>query len=156
MAVTAETLASIALAAGQEIMRVYRTDFSVETKLDASLLTEADGLAEAIILKGLAEAEPGLQVIAEESVAGGVVPEGAAGAGTGRVRRRERRRQRDQAVRPVPHRDTGAGGGRWCQGGRSDDDGRQESARAFPQPDRAVSDVSSTELAGIEMATLPV
>jgi ubiquinone/menaquinone biosynthesis C-methylase UbiE len=27
----------------------------------------------------------------------------------------------------------------------SDDDGRQESARAFPQPDRAVSDASSTE-----------
>jgi 3'(2'), 5'-bisphosphate nucleotidase len=75
MAITADTLASIALAAGKEIMRVYRTDFSVETKLDQSLLTEADGLAEAIILKGLAEAEPDLQVIAEESVAGGHVPE---------------------------------------------------------------------------------
>jgi 3'(2'), 5'-bisphosphate nucleotidase len=75
MAVSAETLASIALAAGKEIMRVYRTDFSVETKLDASLLTEADGLAEAIILKGLSEAEPDLQVIAEEAVAGGNIPE---------------------------------------------------------------------------------
>ncbi len=75
MTVLAETLATIALAAGREIMRVYRTDFSVETKLDQSLLTEADGLAEAIILKGLAAAEPGLQVIAEEAVAGGVMPE---------------------------------------------------------------------------------
>ena len=74
MAVSAETLASIALAAGEEIMRVYRTDFSVEMKLDASLLTEADGLAEAIILKGLCEAEPDLQVIAEESMAGGNMP----------------------------------------------------------------------------------
>ena len=75
MAVSAETLASIALAAGEEIMRVYRTDFSVEMKLDASLLTQADGLAEAIILKGLCEAEPDLQVIAEESMAGGNMPE---------------------------------------------------------------------------------
>jgi 3'(2'), 5'-bisphosphate nucleotidase len=75
MKVTAETLASIALAAGKEIMRIYRTDFAVETKLDASLLTEADGLAEAIILAGLNTVEPDLQVIAEESVAGGTIPE---------------------------------------------------------------------------------
>ena|SRR3990167_8839273 len=75
MALTPDTLASIALAAGQEIMRIYRTDFSVEKKLDNSLLTEADGLAEALILARLAEAEPDLQVIAEESVASGVMPE---------------------------------------------------------------------------------
>ncbi len=75
MAVTADTLASIALAAGKEIMRVYRTDFSVSHKDDHSVLTEADGLAEAIILKGLAEAEPGLKVIAEEAVAGGHMPD---------------------------------------------------------------------------------
>lgn len=75
MALTPDTLARIALAAGQEIMRIYRTDFSVERKLDNSVLTEADERAEAIILKGLAEAEPELQVIAEESVAGGHVPE---------------------------------------------------------------------------------
>ncbi len=75
MSVTPDTLASIALAAGQEIMRVYRTEFSVEKKLDQSVLTEADGLAEALILKRLADAEPDLQVIAEESVAGGIMPE---------------------------------------------------------------------------------
>jgi len=75
MSVNAEALASIALAAGQEIMRVYRTDFSVEKKLDQSMLTQADGLAEALILARLAEAEPELQVIAEESVAGGIMPE---------------------------------------------------------------------------------
>jgi len=75
MAITPDTLARIALAAGKEIMRVYRTDFSVERKHDNSVLTEADGLAEAIILKGLAEAEPGLKVIAEEAVAGGDMPE---------------------------------------------------------------------------------
>ena len=75
MPVTPDTLARIALAAGAEIMRVYNTDFSVETKHDKSVLTEADGLAEALILARLAEAEPDLQVIAEESVAGGVMPE---------------------------------------------------------------------------------
>lgn len=73
--VESHTLARLALAAGQEIMRVYRTDFNVARKEDNSVLTEADGLAEAIILKGLAEAEPDLQVIAEESVAGGHIPE---------------------------------------------------------------------------------
>lgn len=75
MSLDATTLASIALAAGKEIMRVYRTDFGVSHKDDHSVLTEADGLAEAIILKGLAEADPTLQVIAEESVAGGHMPE---------------------------------------------------------------------------------
>lgn len=75
MAVDAIQLAALALAAGKEIMRVYRTDFSVSHKDDQSVLTEADGLAEAIILKGLAEAEPDLQVIAEEAVAGGNMPE---------------------------------------------------------------------------------
>jgi 3'(2'), 5'-bisphosphate nucleotidase len=75
MTVSADTLATIALAAGTEIMRVYRTDFSVSHKDDKSILTEADGLAEAIILRGLAEAEPDLQVIAEEAVAGGHIPQ---------------------------------------------------------------------------------
>lgn len=75
MSLNATTLAAIALAAGKEIMRVYRTDFSVSHKDDRSVLTEADGLAEAIILKGLAEADPGLQVIAEEAVASGHMPE---------------------------------------------------------------------------------
>jgi 3'(2'), 5'-bisphosphate nucleotidase len=75
MSLNATTLATIALAAGKEIMRVYRSDFSVSHKDDLSVLTEADGLAEAIILKGLAEADPSLQVIAEESVAEGHMPE---------------------------------------------------------------------------------
>lgn len=75
MTLTAGTLASLALSAGAEIMRIYRTDFDVSRKDDNSVLTEADGLAEAIILKGLAQADPALQVIAEESVAEGHVPE---------------------------------------------------------------------------------
>lgn len=75
MPIDATTLASIALAAGEEIMRIYRTGFSVSHKDDHSVLTEADGCAEKIILQKLAEAEPGLEVIAEESVAGGHMPE---------------------------------------------------------------------------------
>ena len=73
MALTPDTLARIALDAGQEIMRIYRTEFSVDTKDDKSPLTEADGRAEALILARLAEADPDLKVIAEESVAGGRV-----------------------------------------------------------------------------------
>lgn len=75
MSIDAATLASIALEAGEEIMRIYRTEFSVSHKDDQSVLTEADGCAEKIILERLATAEPQLQVIAEESVAGGHVPE---------------------------------------------------------------------------------
>lgn len=75
MPITPDTLASIALEAGREIMRIYRTDFDFDTKDDKSLLTEADGAAEAIILKRLAQADPELKVIAEESVAGGNLPE---------------------------------------------------------------------------------
>jgi 3'(2'), 5'-bisphosphate nucleotidase len=75
MALTPDTLARIALDAGQEIMRIYRTEFSVDTKDDKSPLTEADARAEALILARLAEADPDLKVIAEESVAGGIVPE---------------------------------------------------------------------------------
>jgi 3'(2'), 5'-bisphosphate nucleotidase len=75
MALTPDTLARIALDAGQEIMRIYRTEFSVDTKDDKSPLTEADGRAEALILARLAEADPDLKVIAEESVAGGIVPD---------------------------------------------------------------------------------
>lgn len=56
-------------------MRIYGTDFSVSQKADTSLLTEADSRAEAIILRGLAETAPHLQVIAEESVAAGHIPE---------------------------------------------------------------------------------
>ncbi|MFN7054877.1 3'(2'),5'-bisphosphate nucleotidase CysQ [Hyphomonas sp.] len=75
MIVTGTALAAIALAAGEEIMRIYRTDFGVSHKDDRSVLTEADGAAEAIILKHLAALDPGLQVIAEESVADGHVPD---------------------------------------------------------------------------------
>lgn len=75
MPITGTALAEIALVAGAEIMRIYRSDFDVSRKDDNSLLTEADGLAEAIILERIAALDPSLKVIAEEAVADGHVPE---------------------------------------------------------------------------------
>ena len=75
MTITGDTLARIALDAGKLIMDVYDGDFDVARKDDHSPVTEADERAEALILKGLAEAEPDLKVIAEESMAAGVMPE---------------------------------------------------------------------------------
>ncbi|MBL4877400.1 MAG: 3'(2'),5'-bisphosphate nucleotidase CysQ, partial [Hyphomonas sp.] len=73
--ITADQLARIALDAGALIMAIYESDFDVERKGDASPVTEADQRAEVLILKGLAEAEPDLPVIAEESFSEGKVPE---------------------------------------------------------------------------------
>ena len=68
-------LREIAVHAGREILAVYRSDFSVLAKADASPVTEADTRAERRILDGLAECAPGIAVVAEESVAAGVVPD---------------------------------------------------------------------------------
>ena len=75
MTITGDQLARIALDAGKTVMEVYATDFDVDRKDDASPVTQADEKAETLILKGLTEAEPGLDVIAEESVSAGYIPE---------------------------------------------------------------------------------
>ncbi|WP_407646487.1 3'(2'),5'-bisphosphate nucleotidase CysQ [Henriciella aquimarina] len=75
MSLTADQLARIALDAGHLIMEIYSTDFDVERKDDASPVTEADAKAETLILQGLKAADPELQVIAEESVSAGHMPE---------------------------------------------------------------------------------
>lgn len=75
MSIVPEQLARIALEAGRVIMDIYETDFDVDRKGDASPVTEADQMAEALILKGLAAAEPELDVIAEESFADGRIPD---------------------------------------------------------------------------------
>ena len=61
--------------AGQVIMDIYATDFDVARKGDASPVTQADQLAEAVILAGLARIAPDVPVVAEEAVAAGQVPE---------------------------------------------------------------------------------
>ncbi len=62
-----EALIDIAAAAGREILDVYRTAFDVETKADASPLTEADLRAHRVIVDGLRKLTPDVPVISEES-----------------------------------------------------------------------------------------
>lgn len=66
-----------ALAAGREIMQVFRDGPTVQTKSDLSPVTEADERAEAVILAALAERFPNIPVVAEEAVAAGYTPETA-------------------------------------------------------------------------------
>jgi len=59
--------------AAEAILAVKRAGFVVERKSDATFVTAADRIAEAIIVDGLREAAPGIPVVAEEEVAGGLV-----------------------------------------------------------------------------------
>jgi 3'(2'), 5'-bisphosphate nucleotidase len=63
-----------AFAAGEAILEVYATDFSVAEKSDASPVTVADGKAEAVIVAHLARLAPDIPVIAEEQVEAHGVP----------------------------------------------------------------------------------
>jgi 3'(2'), 5'-bisphosphate nucleotidase len=64
-----------ARAAGAEILKLVAAGYEVETKSDLSPVTICDRAAEAIVLAALAEAAPGVPVIAEEEVAEGRIPE---------------------------------------------------------------------------------
>ena len=63
-----------ALSAGAAILEVYGQDFAVERKADASPVTHADRLAEAIIVEALRRATPEIAVVAEELAAAGHLP----------------------------------------------------------------------------------
>ena len=69
-----DALAVAARDAGAEILKLVAAGFEVETKSDESPVTVCDRAAEAIILAALAEAAPGVPVIAEEEVAAGRIP----------------------------------------------------------------------------------
>ena len=60
--------------ASEAIMAIYRTDFEVWSKGDASPVSEADLQAERILIEGLSAISPDIPVVAEESVAAGRVP----------------------------------------------------------------------------------
>jgi 3'(2'), 5'-bisphosphate nucleotidase len=64
----------LAQLAAREIMAVYASDFAVRAKADLSPVTEADALAEKVILKGLKQLWPDVPVLAEEAAASGDVP----------------------------------------------------------------------------------
>ena len=72
-------VSGLARQAGAVVMAVYATGFAVRGKADASPVTEADERAEAVILAGLAALTPGIPVVAEEAVAGGVKPDVSGG-----------------------------------------------------------------------------
>ena len=66
--------AQAAVSAGALIMDVYRRDFRMRIKSDASPVCEADERSEDLILQELAKACPDIPVVAEESVSQGRVP----------------------------------------------------------------------------------
>lgn len=69
-----EAMISAALEAGRAACEIYRSGFEVQTKQDESPVTAADHAAEAIILRHLAQAAPGVPIVAEEQVAAGKIP----------------------------------------------------------------------------------
>jgi 3'(2'), 5'-bisphosphate nucleotidase len=69
-----DDIAEAAREAGAAILEVVRRGFEVESKADASPVTEADRAAELVILAALARVAPGIPVIAEEQVAAGHIP----------------------------------------------------------------------------------
>jgi 3'(2'), 5'-bisphosphate nucleotidase len=64
-----EALVQLARRAGDAVMAVYRSDFVVSGKADASPVTAADLRAEAIITPALLALWPGVPVVAEEAQA---------------------------------------------------------------------------------------
>jgi 3'(2'), 5'-bisphosphate nucleotidase len=69
-----QDLESIALAAGQLILKIRAADFTIEHKSDASPVTEADRAAETIILGELRSRYPQWPCVAEEEVSAGYIP----------------------------------------------------------------------------------
>ncbi len=65
----ARHIGEIARAAGEAIMTIYRSDFAVQTKADASPLTAADLAAQKVIMDGLSSLETVLPVLSEEAKA---------------------------------------------------------------------------------------
>ncbi|PKR90268.1 3'(2'),5'-bisphosphate nucleotidase [Pleomorphomonas diazotrophica] len=70
-------LIAASIEAGQVILDIYARPIDVAFKADASPVTEADGLAEAVLLAALTRLAPDVPVVAEESVSAGRVPAAA-------------------------------------------------------------------------------
>lgn len=64
-----------ALVAGREIMRIYAAGCAVMHKKDLSPVTEADQIAEKLILQRLRTFAPDIPIIAEEEMASGLAPQ---------------------------------------------------------------------------------
>lgn len=70
----AQCLVKTVHSAGCAEMEIYRQDFTVESKADRSPVTEADRVAENIILEDLAKIAPDIPVVAEEAASEGHIP----------------------------------------------------------------------------------
>lgn len=70
-----EAVIPIVRKGGDKIMEIYQTDFEVKGKADSSPVTQADELAEQVMVPMLKALLPGVPVIAEEAVAAGEIPE---------------------------------------------------------------------------------
>ena len=68
MAIILDALISIARTAGNDILDVYGTEFSVDTKDDNSPLTLADRRAHRTIAAALADLTPEIPLLSEEGV----------------------------------------------------------------------------------------
>lgn len=68
-------LIEVAEQAGREILKIYKSDFEVRQKADDSPVTEADEIAEALILSALAQLIPEVPVVGEEAYAAGARPD---------------------------------------------------------------------------------
>ena len=62
-----EPVAGLARAAGEKILAIYDSDFTIEEKADRSPLTEADLASHHAIVAGLKELTPGVPILSEES-----------------------------------------------------------------------------------------
>jgi 3'(2'), 5'-bisphosphate nucleotidase len=74
-AALSQALSALALRAGAAALEIYASDFDTETKGDASPVTEADRIGEAIILEGLKNFAPDIPVLAEENASDGNAPD---------------------------------------------------------------------------------
>src|ERR1039458_1454104 len=72
------TMLESAIAAGGVVADYVQNGFTVERKADATPVTAADQMAEAVILTALVHAAPGIPVVAEEEVAAGRIPDAGA------------------------------------------------------------------------------
>lgn len=70
-----ENVLAIAREAGALIMDIYRSDFEVRGKEDASPVTEADEQAEQLILARLQALQPQTPIVSEEAAAAGDIPQ---------------------------------------------------------------------------------
>lgn len=71
-----DTLHLIALQAGDAIKDIYNTDFQVDTKDDASPVTEADRRAETLIIERIkADITDSWPIVGEEAFSAGIIPD---------------------------------------------------------------------------------